>query len=314
VSLNLITKPHRIDIHHHILPPDYLSSLVKIGITTVTNAPFPKWDPEYSLEFMDRQGIATAITSISSPGIYFGDLKFTKKLARLCNEFSANLISHYPKRFGGFAILPLPDIKASLLELEYALDILKLNGVGMLTNYKGKYIGDPEFENLFFELNQRNIIVFIHPDIPPEENLPNLNFPYAILEFVFDTTRAIANLMHHGIFKRYPNIKFIFAHAGGTAPYIAWRISFGNKKLIKQFKNLYYGTALSATRNVFQSLMELVDHSHILFGSDFPFVHEIAIKKMIREIVSYNMVDKQKFLDIERKNALLLFPQFKSII
>ena len=310
----MIPNHRRIDIHHHILPPEYLSSLSKIGITTVTNAPFPKWEPEKSLEFMDRQGIATAITSISTPGIYFGDPKFTRNLARLCNDYSATLINNYPKRFGGFAILPLPDINASLRELEYALDILKLNGVVMLTNFKGKYIGDHEFEKLFIELNQRDTIVFIHPDIPPEEKLPDLNFPSAILEFVFDTTRAIANLMHHGIFKRYPNIKFIFAHAGGTAPYIAWRLTFGNKKLIKQFKNLYYGTALSATRNVFQSLLELVDHSHILFGSDFPFVHEIVIKEMIQKIVNNGQLNEEKCLDIEQKNALSLFPQFKSVI
>ncbi len=310
----MILKPHRIDIHHHILPPEYLSSLAKIGITTVTNLPFPKWDPEHSLEVMDRQGIAIAVTSISSPGIYFRDPEFSRNLSRLCNEYSANLIKKYPERFGSFATLPLPDIDASLLELEYALDILELDGVGMLTNFNGKYIGDPEFNDLFSELDQRKTVVFIHPDAPPGEKLPNLNLPLSVLEFVFDTTRAIANLMHHGIFKKYPNIKFIFAHAGGTAPYLAWRITFGNKRLMKQFKDLYYGTALSATRNILYSLMELVDCSHILFGSDFPFVHEIVIKEMIQEIINNDKFDKQTRLAIEQENALSLFPRFKSYL
>ncbi|MFX1493685.1 MAG: amidohydrolase family protein [Promethearchaeota archaeon] len=307
-------KPHRIDIHHHILPVDYLKSLASIGITTVTNLPFPKWDPEHSLKLMDRQGIAIAITSISSPGVYFGDLEFTINLARICNEYSANLIKKYPERFGGFATLPIPDFKASLEELEYALDTLKLDGVVMLTNFNGKYIGDPEFEELFLELNRRNTVVFVHPDIPPEEKLPNLKLPSSVLEFVFDTTRAITNLMHQGIFKNYPNIKFVFANAGGTAPYIAWRITFGNKRLMKQFKKLYYGTALTATRNVFQSIIELVDSSHILFGSDFPFVHEIKIKEMIQGINNYSEFNEQTRLAIEKENALLLFPRFKSYL
>ncbi len=310
----MIIKPHRIDIHHHIVPPEYLNSLANIGITTVTNLPFPKWDPEHSLELMDRQGIAIAITSISSPGIYFGNLEFTRNLARLCNEYSADLIEEYPERFGGFATLPLPDFKASIHELEYALDKLKLDGVVMLTNFNGKYIGDPEFDDLFLELNRRNTVVFIHPDIPPKEKLPDLNLPSSVLEFVFDTTRAIANLMHKGIFKKFPNIRFIFAHAGGTAPYIAWRITFGNKRLMKQFKELYYGTALTATRNVFQSIIELVDPSHILFGSDFPFVHEIRIKEMIQGIKNYSEFNEQRRLAIEQENALLLFPRLKSYL
>lgn len=307
-------KPHRIDIHHHILPPEYLKSLANIGITTVTNLPFPKWNPEHSLEYMNRQGIAIAINSISSPGIYFGDLEFTRNLAHLCNKYSASLIKKYPERFGGFATLPIPDFNASLQELEYALDTLKLDGVVMLTNFNGKYIGDPEFDNLFLELNRRETVVFIHPDIPPEEKLPNLKLPSSVLEFVFDTTRAIANLMHHGIFKKYPNIKFIFAHAGGTAPYIAWRITFGNKRLMKQFKELYYGTALTATGNVFQSILELVDPSHILFGSDFPFVHEIKIKEMIQGIKNYREFNEQTRLAIEQENALFLFPRLKSYL
>jgi predicted TIM-barrel fold metal-dependent hydrolase len=308
----MILKSHRIDIHHHILPPEYLSSLAKIGITTVTNLPFPKWDPELSLEVMDRQGIAIAITSISSPGIYFGDPDFSRNLARLCNQYSANLIKNYPERFGSFAVLPLPDINNSLLELEYALDVFGLDGVGMLSNYDGIYIGDPLFTDLFKELNRRKTVVFIHPDAPPSIKLPNLNLPLSVLEFVFDTTRSIANLMHHGIFKKYPNIKFIFAHAGGTAPYLAWRITFGNKRLIKQFKDLYYGTALSATKNIIHSLMEIVDYSHILFGSDFPFVHERVVKEMIQELIHNDRFDKQARLAIEKENALSLFPRFRA--
>lgn len=307
-------KPYRIDIHHHILPPGYLSSLAKLNITTVDNTKFPPWNSELSLALMDRQNIAIAVTSISSPGVFFKDIEFTKNLARLCNNYSADLIKKYPNRFGSFAVLPLPDLDASLCELEYALDNLKLDGVGMLSNINGKYLGDPEFNDLFSALDRRNTVVFIHPNSPPPEKLPSLKFPSAILEFVFDTTRALANLLYNNIFQNYKHIKFIFAHAGGTAPYIAWRITFGNKRLNKYFKRLYYSTALSATKNVFRSLLELVDPSHVLFGSDFPFVHEIVVKEMIQEIVNNQDFDLNTRLMIEQTNALSLFPRLRSYI
>jgi predicted TIM-barrel fold metal-dependent hydrolase len=301
----------RIDIHHHILPPEYLTSLANIGVKTAGNVQFPEWNPKDSLKVMDRLGIATAITSISSPGIYFGDSVFTHKLARICNEYAAELIKKYPERFGGFATLPLPDVDRSIKELEYALDILRLDGVVLLSNIADKYLGDPEFEDLFYELNRRNVIVFIHPNAPPAEKLPNLNFPTSILEFVFDTTRAITNLIHHGIPKKYPNIKFILAHAGGTTPFLAWRITFGNKRLMKYFKNFYYDMAISTTNQVFQSLFELVNPSHLLFGSDFPFVHETIIKEIIQGIQNYNKLDNEQRVAIERENACILFPRLK---
>lgn len=258
---------------------------------------------------MDKLGIATAITSISSPGVYFGDSKYTIDLARLCNDFSANLIDKYPQRFGGFATLPLPDIEASLMELEYSLDTLELDGVVLLSNIGGKYLGDPEFEELFSELNRRKAVVFIHPDAPPAEKLPQLNFPTSVLEFVFDTTRAVANLLHHGILKRYSEIKFILAHAGGTVPYLAWRITFGNKRLIKYLKSFYYDMAISATPYVFKSLKEVVDPSKMFLGSDYPFVHEIVAKEMIQEIGTYKGFNKKDCYAIELENALSLFPR-----
>ena len=305
-------KLHRIDIHHHILPPEYLKSLAKIGVITAGNVAFPTWAPEESLSVMDKLGIATAITSISSPGVYFGDIKFTKDLARLCNDFSASLIKTYPQRFGGFATLPLPDIEESLNEVEYALDTLKLDGVVLLSNINGKYLGDPEFEELFSELNRRKAVVFIHPDAPPAEKLPKLNFPTSVLEFVFDTTRAVANLLHHGILKRYSDIRFILAHAGGTAPYLAWSITFGNKRLIKYLNNFYYDMAISATSYIFNTLMELTDTSKMLLGSDYPFVHEIVAKEMFQSIGTYKGFNDDDCFAIEQENALSLFPRLNS--
>lgn len=303
-------RPNKIDVHHHILPPEYLASLESVGIKTAVGEPFPNWTPEHSIKLMDHYGIQTAIVSISAPGIYFGDSLFTKTLARRCNEFSANLISKYPQRFGAFAVLPLPDVGASLIELDYALDVLNLDGIILLTNIDGMYLGDKKFDELFNELNRRRTVVFIHPNAPPEQKLPMTNFRPAILEFVFDTTRAVANLIHSGSLKRYPDINFILSHAGGTVPFLTWRISFGKKKIIRYLKKFYYDIALSATSYVFSSLQELVPSSQILFGSDYPFAPEPVTGSIIEGFQNYerfNIKDRSK---IERDNALSLFPRF----
>jgi len=281
-------QPDRIDVHHHILPPVYTSALAKIGITSAGGASFPNWNAQQSLDVMDRNGIATAITSISTPGIYFGDIEFSKDLAKRCNDFSANPVRDNKMRFGGFAVLPLPDVKAAVKELEYALDVLKLDGVVLLSNVDGHYLGTSKFDDLYSELNRRKAIVYIHPTVPSKGKFPKMSMPPYIIEFVFDTTRAISNLILNRTLRRFPNIRFIVSHAGGTAPYIAWRISFLDYRYytdtIGDLKSLYYDTALSASPYALRSLQELVDPSHILFGSDYPFAREFVTSKTISEL------------------------------
>ena len=305
-------ESHKIDVHHHIVPKEYLASLASVGIKNAVGEPFPQWDVESTIKFMDRQGIAVAITSISVPGIYFGNIDFTRKLARKCNEISARVVSQYPKRFGAFAILPLPDIEASIVELEYALDTLKLDGVVLFTNIGGIYLGDAHYEELFFELNRRKAVVFVHPNVPPLDAMPMIIKP-AVLEFVFDTTRAIVNLIHRGATKRFPDIRFIFSHAGGTAPFITWRITFGNKKIINQLKRFYYDTAVSATPYTLSSLLNLVESTQILYGSDYSFLPERVVKLMNEGLQNYEF-DTEARTRIMQENALALFPRFKEIV
>ena len=309
-----------IDVHHHILPPEYISSLAKLGIRNSGGISFPGWNPEKSLNHMDKNGIATAITSISSPGIYFGDSKFATNLAKKCNEFSAELVERYPGRFGGFAVLPMPDVEAALRELAFSLDVLKLDGVVLLTNIDGDYLGSAVFDEIFAELNRREAIVFIHPTVPANENLPNLKLPAAILEFVFDTTRAISNLILNNTFERFPNIKFIVSHAGGAAPYLASRISmldyFSREEYetdtFGHLKNLYYDTALSAYPNALRSLQEVSDPSRILFGSDYPFAPAVMTSQNIEGLDEYSGLDSDGVKAVKRNNALKLFPRFIS--
>ncbi len=305
------SSPHRIDIHHHMLPADYLSTVNSLGITKSAGVVFPDWDVGASLSFMDRQGIATTLLSISAPGIYFGDLELARKLAGRCNEFCSKVINENPQRFGGFASLPLLDLNASLVELEYALDELKLDGVGLLSNIDGCYLGDPAHDELYAELNRRKSVVFVHPNAPPKNMLPKIDVPAAVMEFVFDTTRAVANLLQNRILKRYPGIRFVIPHAGGTVPFLAYRIATGSKRTINLLKQLYYDIAFSATPYALRSLQELADPTHILFGSDFPFLPEPLITTMVEDLQHYDGFDQQARDAIERENALTLFPRFQ---
>ena len=313
----MIAEPFRIDVHHHILPAFYQMALSDRGITLSGGRPIPEWDLQSTLALMDRHAIATAITSISEPGIYFGDTIFAKDLARRCNEFSAELIRDYPQRFGAFAILPLPDIDASLRELEYALDTLRLDGVVLLSSVDGLYLGDPLFDELFTELNRRKAVVFLHPTVPAINSALKLGLPPFLIEFVFDTTRAVTNLLYSGTLERCPDIRFIVAHAGGTVPFLAYRISMGQIMLtgvpqgaLTYLKQLHYDTALSANPNALRSLLELVDTSQIHFGSDYPFAPEMALFLATQSIQNFDGFDEQTRKAVERESALALFPRF----
>lgn len=315
------TEPYRIDVHHHIVPSEYVDALKSISITSSGRVPFPQWTPETSIGMMDRNGIATAFASISAPGVYFGDSRFTRDLARRCNEILARLVSDYPQRFGAFAVLPLPDVDAALEEVAYALDTLSLDGVGLLTSVGNQYLGDSAFDPLFVELNRRKIVAYTHPNIPPGSDSANLKIPAPLIDFIFDTTRAAANMIYRGTLERFPDISFILSHAGGAVPYLAGRISLGEasptvkerapKGVITYLKRYYYDTALSATRYALPSLMALVDPSHILFGSDYPFAAERITGETVKGIKSYDGFNLQTRTAIEKENALRLFPRLR---
>ena len=246
---------YRFDVHHHILPPEYVRILTERNILSLGTR-FPPWSVEKTVEMMDKTGIRTAVVSVSSPTAAIGDAKASSALARLCNEFAARMMSDHPSRFGAFATLPLPDVEGSLTELLYALDTLKLDGVEMLTNYSGKYQGDSSFEPLYQELNKRKAVVHIHPGEPPA--IP-LKIPSATLEAPFDTTRAVANLLFTGTLEKYPDIIFIIAAGGGALPMVAERIANAvemfmpdasrmmPKGVIAYIRKLYFDTALSRT-------------------------------------------------------------------
>lgn len=288
---------NKIDVHHHIVPKEYVEQLKEINVTNSLGIPFPKWTPQTSLSFMKKVGIERAVVSITSPGVYFKEHKeFSVKISRWCNEYMSELKKNYPGKFGAFACIPLGFVQESIEELRYALDVLKLDGVCLLTNYDGKYLGDDCFDEFFAELNKRNAVTYIHPTDPCEELNPKLQekgIPNSLIEVTFDTTRVAANLIYSGTAYKYPGIRYILSHGGGTIPYLAWRlamISYGQKNKrtpvmramydfvvkgspeygLKVLKNMYYDTALTSGSYALNTLNEFAGSSRIVFGSDFP--------------------------------------------
>lgn len=307
-----------IDVHHHFIPSFYTEALYRQGIKVVAGAPLPSWSPERSLNAMDINGVRTAITSISSPGVYFGNREAAVSLARRCNEYAREIKELYAGRFGSFAILPMPLPKEATQEAIYALDTLKAEGIVLLASTRGKFLGDPDFEELMAELDKRNAVVFVHPDIHPSSETLGLKTPGFILEFLCDTTRAAVNLIYTGTLEKYPRIKWILAHAGGFLPYVAWRVSLGNllpeisertpQGILTYLRRFYFDTALSPSPFAMAALKELVEPDHILFGSDFPFAPEPLFIHQREELRILKEFNPSTLAEIDRGNALRLFP------
>jgi 6-methylsalicylate decarboxylase len=310
----------RIDVHAHYLPPGYLETAMAALKGIPDGMPrMPDWEPETALAMMDRQGIATAMLSVSSPGVYFGSVDAARSLARTVNEFAARNAQVHRGRFGAFASLPLPNVDAALEEISYALDVLKVDGFVMLTNVGGAYLGDAKFDPVFDELNRRNAIVFIHPTSPPCWEHIALGFPRPMIEFPFDSTRAVTNLVMSGTLERCPNVRIIVPHAGGTLPFLARRIAAmvslmspaGGRRpsgsFIAALQRLFYDTAGSSGDNAIVSLLTLVDSSRILYGSDYPFTPEAMVEAMIKELNSTHLLNADDRRAMEHGNATKLF-------
>jgi predicted TIM-barrel fold metal-dependent hydrolase len=267
-----------IDIHHHLSPRGFIAA---IHDHHTNQLPLENWTPAKSIEDMDAAGVTTAITSISEPGVWFGDDAAARRLARECNDYAATLQANYPGRFRTFGTLPMPDIDGSLHEIAYIFDVLKADGVCLLTSYGGKYLGNPAFTPVLDELNRRKAVVFTHPvkadccrNLVPEIG-PNT------IELATDTSRAIAEILFSGSAARFPDIRWIFSHAGGTVPFLVQRFLNAAKSapagilphgLLPELQRFYYDTANAFTKYPLSALIELVPKSQILFGTDYPFV------------------------------------------
>jgi predicted TIM-barrel fold metal-dependent hydrolase len=313
--------PHRIDIHHHILPPAWLAEERERVLYASQGAPtelIDGWTPQKAVDDMDRSGVATSVISISTPGVYVGEVAQGRRLARACNEYGADLIKKYPGRFAMFAAIPLPDIEGSMKEIEYALDVLKLHGVGLMTSYGDKWPGDAAFYPVFEELNRRRATIFFHPTTANccGDTVPGV--PRAIIEFPTDTTRCAASLYVNGVLSRCQDIKFILSHGGGSLPAFAGRLDgllSGRTdppwptRAMTEFRRLNYDTAAILNAPAFAALLKIVPPSQILMGTDFPYR---SAARAVAEIRELNLFSETELLSIERDNAKRIIPGLTS--
>ena len=267
---------------------------------------------------MQKSGTATAILSITNPGLWFGEAAESRKLARTCNEFAARMIADYPGRFGEFAAVPLLDTEGSLREIEYALDVLKFDGVGVFTNYEGKYLEEVVYSPVMQELNRRKAILYTHPVACPSCAGLVPEVAERVIEFGTDTTRTIASLVFSGVSTRYPDIRFIFSHAGGTMPLLIDRFEQAAKEpklaarlpkgLMYELQRFYYDTAQSAHPVPMAALAKVIPLSQVVFGTDFPYRRGDEQIAMLHKCG----FSAQEMRGIERENALHLLPRLKA--
>jgi predicted TIM-barrel fold metal-dependent hydrolase len=308
--------PHRIDVHSHITPPSYSSDL---GPKKLLSAPVLGWTLAKFIEEMDEGGVATSITSLAPPGVWTGDDSVARTTARGCNDYAARLVTDHPGRFGIFATLPLPDLEGSLREIEYAFDVLKADGVAMFTSYGDKWLGDPFFAPVFEELNRRKAVAYTHPKTANccKNVLAGIND--SNIEYTTDTTRAIAQIVFNGVSTRYPDVRMIFSHAGGTMPFLSGRFvtlaktpEFAQRipqGFLAETRKFYYDTAQSTSPATMAALLKVVPVSQIVFGTDYPFGMAAQTADELKEC---GLFKSQDLRAIDRENALRLLPKYRT--
>ncbi|MGE4657336.1 MAG: amidohydrolase family protein [Gammaproteobacteria bacterium] len=304
----------RIDIHHHWHPPPIADSFQ--GVSIGDSWPGGTWTPERALTVMDRFNIQTGILSTRNPRE-----RVSRELCRQVNEEAARLVHTHPTRFGALAMVPQFDVDAAAAEVSYALDILGLDGVLLNPSVDNRYLGAPEFEPLMDALNQRDAVVLMHPTSPFYFSELSLGYQSSVMEYVFETTRAIANLITSGSIERNPNVRFITAHAGGAAPYIAARLEDQATRndpqvrerapegILHYMKTLYYDTGQATSPYALAALLKLVDSSQVVFGTDLPISPPSLITQSDRVLQSHPELSNEDIQRIERDNAIRLFPR-----
>jgi predicted TIM-barrel fold metal-dependent hydrolase len=332
-------RPRRIDVHHHFTPPEYLQFLkahnqggggVPGGRGGLIGA-YAGWTLAEDLEDMDRSGTETAILSITTPGFYFGERVEVRKVVRESNEYAAKLRSDHKGRFGSFAALPGTDTDGALREIEYALDTLKADGIGLFSNYGDIWLGDEKLNPLHEELNRRKAVVYVHPI---EGNCcRNIvkDVTDTVVEYGADTTRTIASLIFSGTTTRYPEITWIFSHAGGMMPFVIERFVSGSaveivpgiqtkgqgtippakvpKGVLYELRRMYYDTAQATNPVAMDALRKVVPVSQIVYGTDYWYR---SAQETARGLVSNRVFSEEEFQAINRGNASRILPRYRT--
>ena len=240
----------------------------------------PMTDVAQRLEDMDRVGIDVEVVSLSTPNVFFTDANHQPEIARMVNDSYAELIAKHPTRFKGFASIPMDAPDAALEELRRAIDELKLNGVILLSNIGGKALTSPEYRPFFAEANRMKLCILLHPMLPANTEPFREYVLGPIVGFMFDTTLAVARMCFDGMFREFPNIRWIVAHLGGAVPYLMERMDNGWRDFSEcrakidelpsnYLKKLYYDT-VNFNPHLLNLVREMIGSDHMVMGSDYP--------------------------------------------
>ncbi len=318
-----MAAPRRIDTHQHIVPDFYEKAIIQAGAGP-TRGSYPDWSPQRAFGMMDENGIDIGITSVV-PGVHFLASGKARDMARRCNEYSAELCQRWPERFGAFATVPMQDAKHAVEEIDHALGRLKLDGVCLFSSYGDGYLGDAAFDPVLDALNQHDAVAFIHPfnsaqQLPGSGHKSPLPYPAFMIEYPFDTTRMAAHLMFSGALERFPRIRFILSHEGGTLPFLAWRLyccqmvspkfpKWSYDRIRAALAHFYYDTAMAAGSEMTTFLESMVGLDRIVFGSDWPLCNDQAAAECAANLSTRGFLSAAQEAAIGRSNALALFPR-----
>ena len=311
-----------IDVHTHFIPQTYLDALSARGVTEKeVGFPLQPWDVQERLALMDRHDIEVEMLSLSSPSLRYWKGEEAAKLARKLNDELAAIVADRPDRFGGFATVALPDVDAALDEIAYAFDQLALDGVVLMTNYGGDYLGDPAFAPVMEELNRRKAVVFLHPTETPANAQLTQGFPAPAFEYPADTTRTVASLIDADVMGRCPDLKIILSHGGGTIPFLQDRLELllpwkwkgdageGVRRVREAIGALYYDLAIVGFPAPLSAIAQTHDVTHLLTGYDLPFVPEKSLDPQRRNLAAFDGFSDEDRVRIASGNALTLFPR-----
>ena len=306
-------RQYRIDIHHHFFPPEYVKAIGNLA------AAFPPWTTAQSLDVMGKANVEKSLLSLSLPGVWLGtgtaaDIQQGRRLARIVNDYGAQMVRDNPTRFGLFATLPMPDAEGSLREIEYAFGTLKAEGIGLMTSYNDKWLGDVAFAPVWEELNRRRAVIYTHPLSPSCCGALNYGVGPGVIEWATDTTRTATSLLFSGTASKYPNIRWILSHGGGTLPFLLSRLvreeATGKnmnqrmpRGLMYEIRKFYYDTAQANTPGPLAALLEMVPSSQLLYGSDYPYRTFDELNAGLGSFRGFTSTDLRA---IERDNALQL--------
>jgi len=305
----------KIDVHAHYIPEHYREALVAAGRDRPDGIPgLPAWSEAAALDAMDRLDVRLAILSISSPGVHFGDAAAAIELARAVNETGSRIATAKPSRFGFFAALPLPEIDAAVAETRYALDKLGADGICLFTNHDGMYLGDERLEPIYAEVAARKSVVFVHPTSAPQPT-EGLDFATPMLEFIFETTRSITDLVLAGVLVRLPELRIIVPHAGAALPVLAGRVDLYAPVLANladpsavpsmraALKSLHFDLAGAPVEEQLAALLSVADPSRLHYGSDLPFTPWQACQYLTQQLENSPHLDEDALEAIYVDNA-----------